>query len=69
MAFADKYEEQAYTAACIAKYGSYGGKVDSKVMKRIADYLRGGPIKPMVKLPVVVPRVVLPVKVKLPCRE
>lgn len=63
--FADKHEQQAYDIICILKYGSIGGSVNSKDIKRIGDYLRGGPIKPavvVVRPPVVVrPRVVVPV--------
>jgi hypothetical protein len=63
MTFADAHEEKAYAVICLVKYGSYGGSVDAKVVKRIGDYLRGGPLKPMVKIPRVVPRVTLPVAV------
>lgn len=63
MTFADEFEEKAHAVCCLIKYGNYGGSVDSKVVKRIGDYLRGGPIKPVIKVPLVV----LPtVKVKLP---
>ncbi|QYW02526.1 hypothetical protein CPT_Silvanus_052 [Stenotrophomonas phage Silvanus] len=49
MTFADRYEEQAYGVICLIKYGSYGGTVDAKLIRRVGDHLRGHSLKP--KLP------------------
>jgi len=57
MAFADKYEEQAYGVICLIKFGSYGGTVDAKLIRRVGDHLRGHSLKP--KLPPL-PRVTPP---------
>jgi len=46
MTFADKYEEQAYGVICLIKYGSYGGTVDAKLIRRVGDHLRGHSLKP-----------------------
>lgn len=46
MTFADRYEEQAYGVICLIKYGSYGGQVDSKLIRRVGDHLRGHSLKP-----------------------
>lgn len=65
-AFRDKFEEQAYGAICLLKYGSYGGQVNSNDIKRIGDYLRGGPAR--VAVPVPVPKPAITVTVPTPAQ-
>lgn len=69
MAFADRYEEQAYGVICLIKYGSFGGTVDAKLIRRVGDYLRGHSLKPSLP-PLPPPPLPLPLpplpKVQLP---
>lgn len=59
MAFADRYEEQAYGVICLIKYGSYGGTVDAKLIRRVGDHLRGHSLKPTLP-PLPKPQLTLP---------
>lgn len=46
--FADEHEERAYRIICIIRYDGYGGQVNARDIKRVGDFLRGGPkVKPL----------------------
>lgn len=58
----DRHEQQAHDIICMIRYGSPGGTVRNEELRKIADYLRGGPKRSTVAMPVVpcapvVPRV------------
>lgn len=58
----DPFEQQAHDIICMIRYGSPGGNVRNEEMRRIANYLRGGPkvAIPVIKPPVVVIPVIAP---------
>lgn len=60
----DHHEQQAHDIICMIRYGSPGGSVRNDEVRKVADYLRGGPKRPaapMVRVPPVIPRIqVLP---------
>lgn len=58
--FADEWEEKAHHIICTIKYGGVGGKVDSKTLRQVGDILRGHPLKPNIRIPVVVNPLVPP---------
>lgn len=47
--FADDYERKAHAVICLVKHGGIGGSVTTQQLRQVADYLRGGPLRP--KLP------------------
>lgn len=49
--FADSFEEKAHGVICLIKYGGQGGTVSKQQLRQVADYLRGGPIRPKLSLP------------------
>jgi len=68
MVFADEYEEKAYGAICVFKYGSYGGNVNKDDVKRVGNFLRGRPLappRPVLQLPPQLPKLSLPTLPKL----
>lgn len=52
----DQHEQQAHDIICMIRYGSPGGTVRNEELRKIADYLRGGPKRSTVAMPVL-PRV------------
>ena len=49
----DPHEQQAHDIICMIRYGSPGGNVRNDELRKVADYLRGGPKRPVVTVPVV----------------
>lgn len=39
----DHHEQQAHDIICMIRYGSPGGSVRNDEIRKVADYLRGGP--------------------------
>lgn len=72
--FRDEFERKAHDVISIMKHGSPGGNARAEEVRRVADYLRGGPlatsritevgVKPPV--PVVVTRTVFPKPLVVP---
>lgn len=64
MSFEDKFEKQAHDVICMIKFGGIGGTVKSSDIKRVGDYLRGGPLRKALPLPM--PKPALPLPLPLP---
>ncbi len=73
--FRDEFERKAHDVICIVKHGSPGGNARAEEVRRVADYLRGGPLAtsritevrvkpPVLPKPLVVPPP--PASLKLP---
>ena len=54
----DPHEQRAHDIICMIRYGSPGGSVRTDEVRKVADYLRGGPKRPAAPM---VPRVTVPV--------
>lgn len=61
--FRDEFDHKAHDVICLVKYGSVGGSVATSDMRRVGDYLRGGPVRPAVP---VLPRAVVPALPRIP---
>lgn len=62
-AFRDIYEDQAYAVICQVKYGGYGGLVETNLIRKCGDILRGRSLDPpkiKVALPQPVSTITLP---------
>lgn len=46
MIFRDEHERKAHDVICIVKYGSVGGSVATKDVRRVGDILRGHTLDP-----------------------
>lgn len=61
----DPHERQAHDIICMIRYGSPGGSVRNDELRKIADYLRGGPKQramPVVPVVPVVPTIEKPIQ-------
>lgn len=64
--FRDEFDRKAHDVICLVKYGSVGGSVATSDMRRVGDYLRGGPVRPAVPAVPVLPRAVVPQLPRIP---
>lgn len=56
--FRDEFERKAHDVICIVKHGTPGGNARAEEVRRVADYLRGGPLSTtrVPPVPVVFPK-------------
>ena len=65
--FRDEFDRKAHDVICLVKYGSTGGSVSTSDMKRVGDYLRGGPVRPAVPVIPTQPRIpAIPTQPRIP---